>query len=224
MADKLPIDLPAATAGQKMVHAVNINDFTDGPSGTSQKVHVNDASVESVMLLVLDTSLTELQRQVTLTGTVDNNISVNMSHISIAKLAGSVSIGTGISVNTVNGTFNVLKDLEFIEITVMARALFANADNIVLGIGVGDPTDLPILAGTQTVGGTYVSRFIDAHRGEGANREVTFQLPYFPVGRAASLAASSGDELFLVGWTEETDDATVTFNDIIFTTRSQSAD
>jgi hypothetical protein len=45
MPDKLPINLPTATPGVKMVHAVNIDDPTDTPAGTSQKVAVLESSV-----------------------------------------------------------------------------------------------------------------------------------------------------------------------------------
>jgi len=38
MPNKLPIDLPDATPGTKFVHGVNVDDLTDGPQGTSQKV------------------------------------------------------------------------------------------------------------------------------------------------------------------------------------------
>lgn len=40
MPNKLPIDLPAATSGRKIVHSVNIDDTTDTPQGTSQKIQV----------------------------------------------------------------------------------------------------------------------------------------------------------------------------------------
>lgn len=48
MPDKLPIDLPASTPGAKIVHAVNTDDLTDGPQGTSQKVDVNDFTTQSL--------------------------------------------------------------------------------------------------------------------------------------------------------------------------------
>lgn len=38
MADKRPDQLPDATAGKKYVHAVNVDDTTDSPQGTSQRV------------------------------------------------------------------------------------------------------------------------------------------------------------------------------------------
>lgn len=40
MPNKLPIDLPEATPGTKYVHGVNVDDLTDGPQGTSQKVAI----------------------------------------------------------------------------------------------------------------------------------------------------------------------------------------
>lgn len=45
MADKRPDQLPDATAGVKYVHAVNKDDLTDGPNGTSQRVVVNPDNV-----------------------------------------------------------------------------------------------------------------------------------------------------------------------------------
>ncbi len=41
MADKLPIDLPATTVGNKVVHGVNTDNTTDSPQGTSEQVTVN---------------------------------------------------------------------------------------------------------------------------------------------------------------------------------------
>jgi len=181
---------------------------------------VGSNNTDSVNLLVLDTSLTELQRQVTVIGTADPTVSVNMVHVDVAKLAGSVSLGSLMSVNTVNGTFNILENISFIETYGFAKCRFAASDNIVIGIGIGDPTDLPSMAGSTTAGGTYVSRFVDDNRGEGASRDVTFQLPYFPVGKTSTNAAAQGDELFIVAWTEETDNSVVTFEDMIITIKA----
>lgn len=47
MPDKLPINLPVATPGTKIVHAVNTDDPTDTPQGTSQQVQVADVSAVS---------------------------------------------------------------------------------------------------------------------------------------------------------------------------------
>ncbi len=49
MPDKLPIDLPLATPGTKYVHGVNVDDLTDGPQGTSQKVAIIPITRETII-------------------------------------------------------------------------------------------------------------------------------------------------------------------------------
>lgn len=171
---------------------------------------------DSVAAISLDPSIPEINRTVTLVGTPDP-ASVNMLHLSLANLPANFS-GTFLTANN-DGTITVNNNVLAFKITCMAVCRYPTSDNIVLGIGIGDPTTLPTAAGTSTgtlPAGTYASRFRDASKGEGTARTVTLQTPYFPVGKTRELGAQAGDKVFAIMWTEETDNASVVFDDLIF--------
>lgn len=199
--------------------------FPDAPSDGCDYAR-NDGSwnrlrKESITGFVLDTTLPTGQREILLPGTSDPEISVNIVHIDIAKLPLSINVGTALSLNATNGSLNVLEDVDAIQSAAFCRASYSSLDNVVVGIGVGDPNNLPSLPGQQT-GSTFVSNFVEARRGEGTipRRQVTFQLPYFPVGKTGSNPALAGDQIFLCAWTEENDDANVRFDHIIASFRT----
>lgn len=170
---------------------------------------------ESIAGISLDTSLPELSRTVNLTGTPDP-ASINAVHVNINQVADNF-MESALTANT-DGTITVNRDVLGFKITCMGVCRYASTDNVVLGIGIGDPSILPTAPGTSTgtlPDGTYISRFRDASRGEGTTRSVTLKTPYFPVGKTRTLGAKAGDKLFVVMWTEETDNASVIFDDLI---------
>lgn len=93
MADKRPIDLPLSTPGEKIAHAVNIDDLTDGPQGTSQQVTVLDGSVISDTTIpvkegneFVDSAITESSTEIRSTKRiVAPNISVDAGTIDVGN-------------------------------------------------------------------------------------------------------------------------------------------
>lgn len=172
-------------------------------------------TIESIAGISLDTSLSEAARTVVLTGTPDP-ANVNIAHVNMNQVADTFR-GSILTANT-DGTITVNVDVLALKVTCMAVCRYATNDNVVMGIGIGDPSVLPTAPGTSTgtlPEGTYVSRFRDASKGEGTTRSVTLQTPYFPVGKTRTLGAKAGDKLFVTMWTEEVDDASVIIDDLI---------
>lgn len=162
----------------------------------------------------LDRTLPELDRTYVLPAAVGG--SVSMVHIDAVQQPGQY--GTKVLTANTDGTLTVDSDILAFKITCMAVCRYPVADNVILGIGIGDPANLPSEPGTSTdilPLGTYVSRFRDASKGEGA-RSVTLKTPYFPVGKELTRGALAGDKVFPVMWTEEGDASTVVIDDFIF--------
>lgn len=172
---------------------------------------------QSIVAISLDPSSSEASRTAVLTGTADPQVSISPLHIDFADNPAQFS-GTLLTANT-DGTITVNQDIFALRVTCMGIARFVSNANIALGVGIGDPAVLPNQPGTSTDVlplGTYISRFRDNARGEGATREVTLQTPYFPVGKTLTLGAKAGDKLFITAWTQESSDTTVIFDDCIF--------
>lgn len=100
MADKRPDQLPDATAGVKYVHAVNKDDLTDGPNGTSQRVVVNPDNVSDTFIplksggVLEDSALSEDATNVTSTKPIiAPSITVDVGTI---KLGGAISMSVGV--------------------------------------------------------------------------------------------------------------------------------
>ncbi len=177
---------------------------------------VVDIQLDSTAGITLDRSLSEAARTVSLTAAtaVDN---VSMVHLDFVALPSAY--GTKYITPNTDGTLTVTENVTALRITCMGICRYANADNVVLGIGIGDPAILPSAPGTSTdtlPAGTYVSRFRDARKGQGSNHSVTLKTPYFPVGKELELSALAGDKIFPVMWTEEGDGASVKVDDFIF--------
>lgn len=161
-----------------------------------------------------DPSASDESKTLTITGSALPDTLVNM------VLAPFVNIGVTIAGDAftpnVDGTITCNYDVGLIEVSVMAKTRFSSSDTATLGIGIGDPLDLPAVPGVLTAGGTYVSRFIDSRRGEGASRNQTFALNYFAVGKTQAIAANAGDKIFPVFWTEGSGAVSVICKDFIF--------
>lgn len=172
---------------------------------------------QSIAGLSLDPSSPEAGRTIVLPGTPDPQVSINPVHVGFISVADQFSGGLLTANN--DGTITVNSDLLAFKITCMGIERFASNANVALGIGIGDPANLPTLPGGSTGVlplGTYISRFRDNARGEGTSRQVTLQTPYFPVGKTRTLGAKAGDKIFVVAWTQESADTTVIFDDCIF--------
>ncbi|QAY01968.1 hypothetical protein VpaJT1_39 [Vibrio phage VpaJT_1] len=142
----------------------------------------------------------------------------NIMHLNIATEGGEIR-GNAFVANT-DGTLTANRDMFGISVCLNAVATFPGTDNVVVGIGIGDPTAIPTTPGTQ-VGENYVSRFRCAREGSGSGDEVTWDLNVQPVGKSTTMVeiygVKLGDKIFPVIWTQEADDSSVTFNELIFT-------
>lgn len=147
----------------------------------------------------------------------------SIQHVSLATGGGEVR-GSAFTAGT-DGTITVNRDLFAVSVTCMMVGSWDNTDNIVLGIGIGDPAQIPTQPGVQ-IGENYVSRFRDGSVGQGGAREVVLSTPYEPVGKSTTevniYGVKSGDRLFPVMWTQESDSAQVSIRDLIFTVQSIS--
>lgn len=166
----------------------------------------------------VDTSTSDLSRTITATGTATPDTVVNMVLAPFVNV-GAVIDGVDFTPN-LDGSITCNSDMGLIEVACMVNCHYSASDTVVLGIGVGDPLDLPVLPGLTSVGGTYVSRFVDAKRGGGNSRNQTLALNYFAVGRTQTIAANAGDKIFPLLWTEDTGPVSVVCNDFIFAIRA----
>lgn len=158
---------------------------------------------------------------VTLPAATGGNYSIQ--RLALATAGGSIR-GDAFTVN-VDGTITANKDMFAVSVTCMMVATWDNTDNIVLGMGIGNPAQIPNQPGVQ-VGENYVSRFRDGSVGQGAARECVLATPYEPVGKSTTdldvYGIKAGDKLFPVAWTQESDAASVSVRDLIFTVQEIS--
>ncbi len=139
-------------------------------------------------------------------------------------IAGGEIRGDGFTANA-DGTITANRDMFAMSVTCMMIGTWDVNDNVVLGIGIGDPLQIPSQPGVQ-VGDNYVSRFRFDAVGQGGSRQVTLATPYEPVGKSTTelsqFGVKTGDRIFPVLWTQETDSATVNVHDVIFTVQEIS--
>lgn len=144
--------------------------------------------------------------------------STNIMHFNLADSGGEVR-GKSFKANT-DGTITVNKSMFAAVVNICAIAKFASNDNVVIGIGIGDPLQIPSSPGVQ-IGENYVSRFRCARVGDGSGDEVTWDLHATPVGKSTTeieiFGLKSGDKIFPVIWTQELDDALIEVTELIFT-------
>lgn len=142
----------------------------------------------------------------------------SIQHVALATSGGEIR-GDAFTVNN-DGTITANRSMFAVSVSCMMVGTWANTDNIVLGVGIGNPAQIPTLPGVQ-VGENYVSRFRDGAVGQGAARECVLSTPYEPVGKSTTeiniYGVKSGDGLFPVMWTQEPDSAGVSVIDLIFT-------
>lgn len=173
---------------------------------------------DSLAGISLPSGLSELQRTVTLTATANPLTAIYPVHVDIANLA-DLFRGDSLTPNA-DGTITVNRDIQALGVTSMCTARYASNTTVVFGICIGDPSALPTLSGTSTdtlPNGTYLSRYLDSERGEGTNRQVTFQTPYYPVSKTGIIGAKEGDKVFPVMWTQENAATEVIIDELIFT-------
>ncbi|EKZ9178126.1 hypothetical protein RFA54_001581 [Vibrio vulnificus] len=148
----------------------------------------------------------------------------NIMHLNIADSGGEVR-GNAFTGNS-DGTITVNKSMFAAVVNICAIARFASNDNVVVGIGIGDPLQIPSSPGVQ-VGENYVSRFRCARVGDGSGDEVTWDLHATPVGKSTTaievFGLKQGDKVFPVIWTQEADDALIEISELIFTVEEISA-
>ncbi|MGI4991022.1 hypothetical protein ACRXCV_00200 (plasmid) [Halobacteriovorax sp. GFR7] len=173
---------------------------------------------DSLAGISLPTGLTELERTITLVATADPLVAITPVHVTIADVPDQFK-GDSLTANG-DGTITVNRDVLALAVTSMCTARFASNSNVVLGVGIGDPANMPSMAGTSTAvlpDGTYLSRFYDNTRGQGNTRQVTFQTPYYPVSKTGVIGAKEGDKVFPVLWTQENANTSVIVDELIFT-------
>lgn len=142
----------------------------------------------------------------------------NIMHLDVADVGGEVR-GTAFTANT-DGTITVNKNMFACSICLNVVAASPVNDNVVMGIGIGDPLNIPTEPGVQ-VGENYVSRFRCARKGDGVTDEVTWDLYAAPIGKSTTAIEVSGlkvgDKIFPVVWTQEVDSADISIKELIFT-------
>lgn len=142
----------------------------------------------------------------------------SIQHIALATSGGTIR-GDAFTVNA-DGTITANRNMFAVSVTCMMAGTWDNTDNIVLGIGIGNPAQIPNQPGVQ-VGENYVSRFRDGSVGLGNSRECVLATPYEPIGKSTTeldvYGVKAGDKIFPVMWTQESDPATVAVRDLIFT-------
>lgn len=147
----------------------------------------------------------------------------SIQHVALATSGGEIR-GDAFTVNN-DGTITANRSMFAVAVTCMMVGTWSNNDNIVLGIGIGNPAQIPTQPGVQ-VGENYVSRFRDGSVGQGGARECVLATPYEPVGKSTTsvnvYGVKAGDKLFPVMWTQETDSAAVSVIDLIFTVQEIS--
>lgn len=142
----------------------------------------------------------------------------NIMHLSFATEGGEVR-GSAFTANT-DGTITVNRSMFGAVVNLCAIGRFASNDNVVIGIGIGNPAQIPNVIGQQ-IGENYVSRFRCARQGDGSGDEVTWDLHATPVGKSTTdvnvYGLKSGDKIFPVIWTQEADNSEILFEELIFT-------
>lgn len=145
-------------------------------------------------------------------------------HLAVATEGGEVR-GTAFTTNS-DGTITCNKDMFAVSVTCYAKAEYGTNSDVVLGIGIGNPSQIPNKPGLQ-VGENYVSRFQYSSFGRGNNRPVTLLTPYEPVGKSTTEinvnGVKAGDKLFPVMWTTDTGGSvSLNLTDLIFTVQEIS--
>lgn len=142
----------------------------------------------------------------------------NIQHIDLATSGGEIR-GDAFTVNN-DGTITVNKSMFAASVSLLMIATTSFADSVVVGIGIGNETQIPTTPGNQ-VGENCVSRFRCSRSGLLTGAEVTWDMHVTPVGKATTevevFGLKAGDKIFPVVWTQEADDATLNVVDLIFT-------
>lgn len=176
---------------------------------------------ESVSAISANLSLNDAARTVDVAGNALPLTSVIMSIVPFVTVTEDIK-GTLFTANPL-GYIDVNADAGLIEISCEAKGRYGSNDSLILGVGIGDPSSLPLLAGANPNATTYVSRFSNAKRGEGANRTQSLSLNSFAFGREQIVGAKAGDKIFPVLWTEQPLGLSVIISDLIFVVKSIKA-
>lgn len=141
-----------------------------------------------------------------------------ITHLNVATQGGGIR-GNGFTSNS-DGTITANKDMFAVIVSINMIARFSSNDNVVVGIGIGNPNSIPNSPGTQVLE-NYVSRFRCARIGDGSGDEVTWDLYVSPVGKSTTdvqvSGVKAGDKIFPVIWTQESDSAQLLIEELIFT-------
>lgn len=199
-----------------------MTDFSKYPSSSNGLTETEVIALYSKLRSFAGISKPNLTPQnITLAPASGSNYSIQ--HVALATTGGAIR-GEAFTVNT-DGTITANRSMFAVAVTCMMVGSWANTDNIVLGIGVGNPAQIPTQPGVQ-VGENYVSRFRDGSVGQGGSRECVLATPYEPVGKSTTeievYGIKAGDKLFPVMWTQEGDSASVSVIDLIFTVQEIS--
>lgn len=188
--------------------------FTQNCGGTSSGGSTPDTFAQSVAGQSADPAATDASKTVALTGTALPDTLVNMVLAPFVNI-GVIIEGDAFTVN-LDGSITCNYDMGLIEVSCMVKARYSSSDTANLGVGIGDPLNLPTVTGVTNASGTYVSRFVDSKRGEGTTRNQTMALNYFAVGKSQTIAAFAGDKIFPVLWTEGSGAVSIICKDFIF--------
>jgi hypothetical protein len=173
-----------------------------------------DEIAENVAAISLDQTLSEIARTVAVAGNVLPDTSVIMSLLPFVGI-GETLMGDALTANT-DGTISVNADVGILDVNLIIKGAYSASDVLTVGVGIGDPTALPTLAGVNPDAATYVSRFSTSIRGEGSSRMQTLSIGSFIIGRGQIVGAKAGDKLFPVLWADQTGAISVICKDVIF--------
>lgn len=120
------------------------------------------------------------------------------------------------------------KDMYAVAVELIMVGNWPANRNIVIGVGVGEPTYLTdnIMMPGEDGLPAYISRFVSSGAGRGDNRDVTLSISAQPVGRGTTeldvFGVRAGDILFPVIYAEEDTNTLITIKDLIFVVREIS--
>lgn len=145
--------------------------------------------------------------------------SFSILHLPFATEGGEIR-GDAFTANS-DGTITCNKDMFAISVTCYANLEYVSSKNVVVGIGIGDPLQIPTFPGNQ-VGENYVSRFQFSSYGNGINKPITTTLTVEPVGKSTTqieqFGVKSGDKIFPTIYTTNSPASVdVDVKDLIFT-------
>lgn len=117
-------------------------------------------------------------------------------------------------------SFLAKRDMFSVSVNLNIVAEWDSNRVVLAGVGFGSKTNIPTMFG-QLVNGNYISRFRQSKAGRGGGREDTFALSVGLAGKAtidpSVPGIVTGDFIFPVLWTPESQSVTIQIRDMIMT-------